>query len=83
KTKNSLLWGNVFINTSAMTIQNDNFYRSGGGCGISTVYSLKDSNLSISRLNANTNCETGDKPISQWQSFTKEQYNNWPSLLDE
>ncbi|MGF1693940.1 hypothetical protein [Photobacterium kagoshimensis] len=73
----SLLWGNLSINESESTITNNNFYRGGGGCGISTTYVITQSQPSIAQLKIEVQCQE-DKKISEWTTYTEEQYNNWP-----
>ncbi|MFT6910394.1 MAG: hypothetical protein ACJAS1_007123 [Oleiphilaceae bacterium] len=73
----SLLWGNLKIDNSSGNISNDAFYRGGGGCGVSTTYSLLNDEPVVVSLRTQQ-CEDKDIPISEWKIQPQSEYSKWP-----
>lgn len=75
-----LLWGNLKVDNSSGTIRNDDFYRGGGGCGVSSTYSLLNNVPEIFSLHIQENCEEKDIPISEWEVQPHSEYSKWPMV---
>ena len=74
----SLLWGNLRIETKNNRIIVDNFYRGGGGCGISTSYSISEEVPSIFELKVYEQCGQTNLPVGSWPTVPFNQYQSWP-----
>lgn len=73
-----LLWGNLKVDNSSGNISNDVFYRGGGGCGISTTYSLLNDEPVVVSLKIQAECEDRNIPISEWEIQPRRKYLKWP-----
>jgi hypothetical protein len=76
----SLLWGNIVVDMIKGTIRNDTFYRGGGGCGVSTLYSLIDFDAQVISLRTQSSCEENHIAISDWKNQSLSEYSKWPVL---
>ena len=78
--KDSLLWGNLKVDKSNGNIRNDNFYRGGGGCGISSTYSLLSDVPKIVSLHIQENCGENNISPSEWKAQSEKAYSKWPTI---
>lgn len=78
--KHSLLWGNLKVNKSNGNIRNDNFYRGGGGCGVSSTYVLLNDMPKVVSLSIQETCEEKNMPILKWKVYGQTEYSTWPVL---
>ena len=76
----SLLWGNLNVDNNSGTIRNDDFYRGGGGCGVSSTYYLLNNVPEISALHIQETCEEKNIPISEWKARSHSEYSKWPMV---
>lgn len=74
-----LLWGNIRIDTKKNIIVVDNFYRGGGGCGVSTSYSVAEEVPSILELKVHEECGQINLPVDSWLTIPPKQYQSWPT----
>lgn len=77
-----LLWGNLRIEIENNKIIVDNFYRGGGGCGISTAYKLTKASPTVSAsivaLKIKDQCDEVDLSADSWPTIPPNYYQQWP-----
>lgn len=74
----ALLFGNLLVDTVKNEMTNNTFSRGGGGCGMSTNYSLRAGSISVKALKIQEVCGAENKAISEWPSYQASQYQAWP-----
>ncbi|WP_413698572.1 hypothetical protein ACLKMH_13085 [Psychromonas sp. KJ10-10] len=76
--RDPLVSGNFHFDVVNGHIRVDDFYRSGGGCGISTNYSVLTEQANVISLRTKESCDEVDAKIADWQLKSKSEYSNWP-----
>jgi len=77
----SLLWGNLMVDNISSKITNDAYYRGGGGCGVSTIYSVFNSTPLVTSLKTQQ-CVDKDIPVSKWKIQPQSEYSTWPVVTN-
>jgi len=77
----SLLWGNLMVDNISGKITNDAYYRGGGGCGVSTIYSVFNSTPLVTSLKTQQ-CVDKDIPVSKWKIQPQSEYSTWPVVTN-
>ena len=74
----ALLFGNLLVDTVKNEMTNNTFSRGGGGCGMSTNYSVHAGLISVETLKIQEVCGAVNKAIAEWPLYESAQYQAWP-----
>lgn len=72
-----MLWGNLIVDQDAQLQRVDNFYRGGGGCGLSTTYQIENGQVQVKQLRLQQTCSQETLEVAKWPVISEAQYNNW------
>lgn len=76
--KDSMLWGNIAVDTAKNMLTNTDFFRGGGGCGLHTEYKILDNKVSMVSFKSQIICRSDQIPVNKWKRYSISDISSWP-----